>query len=299
MLDFKIYTFLNACETLNFSKTAETMHITQPAVSQQIHALEAEFGETLFSREGKKLQLAAAGRILRDAMTTMRNDEARIRTRIRESRPGRHRLTFGVTMTIGEFDLIAPMAAFIHRHPHTDLRVRYGNTQKLLADLNHGRIDFAVVEGYYDPGYYEKRVYRSVPYIPVCAAGHRFARPIRATRDLLGERILIREMGSGTRAILERSLAVMGLAVTDFAHFVEVGNMHAIIALLERDCGISFLYQTAAEEALARGTLRTIPLTDFKINHDFTILWNRHSVLSDQIESVSSELVAAPGARPD
>ena len=45
VLDFKIYTFLNACETLNFSKTAETMHITQPAVSQQIHALEAEFNK--------------------------------------------------------------------------------------------------------------------------------------------------------------------------------------------------------------------------------------------------------------
>ena len=66
MLDFRILTFLTVCETMHFTRAAELLHITQPAVSHQIHALEEQYGAPLFSYEGKKLLLTDAGKLLRE-----------------------------------------------------------------------------------------------------------------------------------------------------------------------------------------------------------------------------------------
>ena len=78
MLDFRVRTFLTACDTLNFTKAAKELCITQPAVSQHIRYLEQEYGAPLFVHEGKATRLTDAGAQLRDAMRQMATDEARL-----------------------------------------------------------------------------------------------------------------------------------------------------------------------------------------------------------------------------
>ena len=109
-------------------------------------------------------------------------------------------------------------------------------------------MDFALVEGYYPPESYDHLLFRLEPFVPVCAARHQFAREPQLCRDLLPERLLVREPGSGTRNILERNLALQGITLDQFAHRAQVGNMHALIQLLEEDCGITFLYRIAVEK---------------------------------------------------
>ncbi len=83
MLDFRILTFLTVCETMHFTRAAELLHITQPAVSHQIHALEEQYGAALFSYEGKKLLLTDAGKLLRETALTMRHDADLLKARIK------------------------------------------------------------------------------------------------------------------------------------------------------------------------------------------------------------------------
>ena len=97
-----------------------------------------------------------------------------------------------------------------------DFQVRYGNTQTLLSYLHEGSIDFAIVEGYFKADNYNTRVFKTEEYIAVAAKDHKFQKDIKVLKDLTDERLLIRENGCPTRAILTKSLAVKNLNVDDF-----------------------------------------------------------------------------------
>ena len=100
----------------------------------------------------------------------------------------------------------------------------------------------------------------------------------------------MREPGSGTRSILEKSLSALGLAVSDFPSYLEVENMHILIRLLEQDMGISFLYRIAAREGLSSGVLREIPLSDFALQHDFSFVWDAGSIYAAREEALAGML---------
>ena len=88
MLDFRVETFLTVCRTMNYTRAAEELNITQPAVSQHIAHLERDYGVPLFAYRNKKLQLTDAGALLRDALSTMAHDERLLRDRMRSSATG-------------------------------------------------------------------------------------------------------------------------------------------------------------------------------------------------------------------
>ncbi len=290
MLDFRMKTFLTVCRYMNFTRAADSLGLTQPAVSQHIGYLEKEYGVPLFKREHKKLTLTPAGEILRSALETMRNDENAVKKRMTESLASKKTLTFGVTMTIGEYAILPRLSGFIKDHCDTDFHIRYGNTRTLLSYLQEGSIDFAIVEGNINSDDYETRIYRSEEYIPVASREHTFSKPVSFLRDLTEERLLIREHGSGTREILSKALDLKNMSISDFSHIVEVENIHTIVSLLTADCGISFLYKTAVEEELSKGTLVRIPLSDFSMTHDFTFIWNKDSIFSKEYENIFKEL---------
>ena len=295
MLDYRLATFLQVCRHMNFTHAAEELCITQPAVSQHIRHLETQYGVKLFAYEGKKLRLTAAGEILLSAATALQNDERAVLERMRQSGSGKQTLTFGVTLTIGEYAIAPAIARYLRQCPQTDIRVTYANTAELLACLREGELHFALVEGYFDAGNYDTMVYRTEAFIPVCAAGHRLAGGrVWELDDLLSQRLLVREPGSGTREILERSLAARNRRVADFAHLVELGSTHAIVNLLLEDCGIAFLYRTAVRQKIAEGTLAEIPLRGFPVEHDFTFLWNKGSVFSDTYRQLCHTFARAP-----
>lgn len=290
MLDFRMDTFLTVCEYMNFTHAAEHLNLTQPAVSQHIKYLEKVYDTTLFIRDKKKLSLTPAGTILRSALETMRNDENTLKKRMKESLHGKKVLTFGVTMTVGEYAIIPALSHFIKTHPDIDFHIRYANTQTLLSYLSEGTIDFAIVEGYFKSEQYQTRIYKEEEYIAVASSNHIFEKPVHCLNDLTSERLLIREHGSGTRAILTKTLALKNMSVKDFRHLVEIENIHTIVTLLKQDCGISFLYKAAVEQELKDGTLIQISLSDFMVMHDFTFIWNKDSIFSKEYETIFEEL---------
>lgn len=215
MLDFRMGTFLAVCKYMNFTRAAEALNFTQPAVSQHIKYLESKYDAPLFLRERKNLTLSPAGEILCFALESMRNDENTMKKRMKESLSGKKVLTFGVMM-IGEYAIVSSLAGFIKAHPNTDFHIRYGNTQTLLSDLYEGNIDFAIVEGYFKEEKYQTHIYRTKEYIAVASSQHAFTKLIHCLKDLTSERLLIREPGSGTRAILSRALALKNMSILNF-----------------------------------------------------------------------------------
>ena len=201
MLDFRVETFLAVCQTMNFTRAAEQLHITQPAVSQHIRALEEQYGTKLFRSQGKQLQLTESGRIFFRTAAAMHHDDLRLREAIHQENT-RRRLRFGATLTIGEYIMPDPLLRLLEREPDIQLYMLTANTQELLKLLDQGELDFAIVEGYFDKQAYDSLVYCTQRYIPVCASEYPFSHPVRQMEDLLEERLLVREPGSGTRKVL-------------------------------------------------------------------------------------------------
>ena len=292
MLDFRTDTFLTVCQTMNFTAAAKQLNITQPAVSQHIHFLEEQYNTSLFIYRNKQLFLTHSGEILRKHLLTMKNDEKAIMEELKSNFTGIETLSIGVTMTIGEYAIVDKLANFLIQHPEINFHLHYGNTFQLLKLLDNGQISMAIVEGNYPKENYSHKKYSTEDYIAVCAASHNFVTDHPYTiSDLVCERLLVREEGSGTRNILEQSLIARGFRISDFPHYTEVENMHTIIGLLKRDCGISFLYKIAVENELKSGILKEISLDDFKMQHDFDIIWEKHSIYTDKYLAICDEFM--------
>lgn len=290
MLDFRVYTFLTVCEYMNFTKAAEALHVTQPAVSQHIRYLETLYGIRLFSSEGKKIHLTPEGEKLLYAATAIKNDELFLKELLHCVPSRGPALKFGTTITISESVIATPLAEYIRRHPGANISVAIGNTDELLHKLTSGEIQFAMVEGYYSQELYDSLVYRTEPFIPVCAAGHFFPKEPERLRDLLGEHLLVREPGSGTRDILEKNLELRNIHMDDFRNITEIGSMHVMLQLLEKDTGITFLYKTAVEKGIRDGMVRELYLRDFQMEHDFAFIWNKGSIYGKEYGKICREL---------
>ena len=289
MLDFRVETFLAVCQTMNFTRAAEQLHITQPAVSQHIHALEEQYSTKLFRSQGKQLQLTESGRLFFRTAAAMHHDDLRLREALHQENT-RRRLRFGATLTIGEYIMPGPLHRLLEREPDIQLYMLTANTQELLKLLDQGELDFAIVEGYFDKQAYDSLVYCTQRYIPVCASEYPFSHPVRRLEDLLEERLLVREPGSGTRNVLERALEVRNLSVRNFRRVTELGSLNLIKSLVCAGAGISFFYQPVVQQELEAGKLREIPLEDCSIYHDFAFLWRRGSLFAADYREIYSLL---------
>ncbi|WNX84947.1 LysR family transcriptional regulator [Agathobaculum sp. NTUH-O15-33] len=282
MLDFRVDTFLAVCRCQSFTKAAEELHITQPAVSQHIHWLESAYGARFFAWQGKRMELTEAGRLFLRAATTMRDDALHLKMELGSLADRGRRLTFGATLTVGEYVMPRALARLFEREPGAEVRMQVANTAELLQKLDNGEIDFAIVEGFFEKNEYDHLPYRTERFVPVASPGFVFQKPVRELGDLLGERLLTRELGSGTRETLERRLRESNLTVADFRRVAEIGSLNAIKTLVRAGCGVSFLYEPTVHGELQTGEICEIPLADFSVTHDFTFLWRKNSAFADE-----------------
>lgn len=286
MLDFRIETFITVCEFMNFTKAAEKLNITQPAVSQHIHYLEDEYGTKLFDFIGKRISLTETGKFLLDKSITMKHDERLLKEQIKSGLNQNKNINFGATLTIGEFLIPEQVCNYLKENLNVSLKMLIANTSELLEKLDKGIIDFAVVEGYFTKNVYDHRLYSREDYIAVCATNHQFQKKPQLIGDLFDETIIVREDGSGTREILERTLEGQNYAISDFRSKVEVSNMNVIKYLTMQDCGITFLYEAAVKKELEEKSLKKIPLKDLNIQHDMTFIWRKNSIFTDYYDKL-------------
>ena len=280
MLDFRMETFLTVCRYMNFTRASEKLNITQPAVSQHIRFLEKHYNTKLFRYEGKKLRLTGAGEILRNASLTMMHDEQSMQNEMQETEKEAE-IRFGATRTIGDSVMGSVLEKYLARYPQARIHMEVENTHDLLVRLDEGRIDFALVEGFFKKSEYDFQIFSREKYIAVCSPDYVFQNTPDCIEKLFQERLLLREEGSGTREVLERCLEAHNLSVQDFDKRMEVGSMQTIKELTKAGCGITFLYEAAVRRELEEGSLRQIPLQDFPVTHEFAFIWRRGSIYAD------------------
>ena len=154
MLDFRMETFLAVCRYMNFTRAAEKLNITQPAVSQHIRFLEKHYNTKLFRYEGKKLELTEAGEILKNASLTMMHDETAMQDEMKRAGESEE-LRFGATRTVGDVLGGKMIFNYLEMYPNAHIHMIVENTRELLKKLDEGEIDFALVEGFFKKNEYD------------------------------------------------------------------------------------------------------------------------------------------------
>ena len=286
MLDYRVETFLTVCRTLNFTKTAELLNITQPAVSQHIKFLENYYGAELFKYKGKKMYLTEEGQVLLNSLTTMMLDENHLINQLQAFKDEEKNLKFGVTLTVGEYIIPGPLGRILKKKKPGNVSMKVSNTHHLLEDLDNGEIDFAIVEGYFPQNEYDYLVYSSEKYVAVCSPESDLAKGSHNIEELFKEKAVIREKGSGTREIMQRSLEDRNYTVKDFENVIEISNLNTIKKLVEMNCGITFIYKAAVKRELEEGRLAEISIKDFNVNHNITFIWRKNSIHGEEYKSI-------------
>ena len=289
MLDFRMDTFLALCRTMNYTRAAEELNITQPAVTQHIQYLQRHYGVKLFQYRDKHLFLTEAGAALRSAALTMEHDERELMEQLPLLQKGMQHLRLGATLTVGEYALPPHLGRYMKRHPDVALHLVVGSTRRLLEGLNRGELDAAVVEGYFAKREYDAIRWSMEPYVCVCAAGSALEGPMEL-EDLFTQTLILRDPESGTREILERALLERNFQLSDFRRVVEINDLTVIKQLVEQNCGITFLYRRAVERELEEGQLRQVFLRGWEVQHEFTFLWRKGSVFEQNYRRLYAQL---------
>lgn len=297
MQDFRMDTFLAVCKYMNYTKAANALSLTQPAVSQHIRYLENAYGVPLFEQSGKKIFLTKAGEILYRAALTMKHDEEHMKQRMLHTRIKTQNYSFGATLTVAEFMLLDDLKSFILSHPQSRIRMQVENTRELLRRLDSSEIDFAIVEGDFPRDEYEFLPYKTEEYAAVASPEKAAFYKNACIKDLLGEPLLLRESGSGTREIMEQWLLQQGLNIDCFAGQIELGNIRAINSLLKTGAGISFCYRAAIRQEEQKGELAVIPLRDLALSHEIMFIFRKGSIFKDDYIEIYQKLCGRKGSR--
>ncbi|MCR4905027.1 MAG: LysR family transcriptional regulator [Clostridiales bacterium] len=288
MLSQRLETFLTVAEKQNFTKAAEALSLTQPAVSHHIASLEEDLGAKLFVRGKKSLRPTAEGEI---ALKYSRRIQAlynKMREELTDAAREMARVRIGITHT-SETSIITEVlgkyaSADGHRRSITILTDTIQNLYEMLSDY---RIDLAIVEGRpRDPGI--SALLLDTDYLVcVLSNSHPLAKKNMVTiGDIRRENLILRLPNSGTRNLFVSSLEGAGMSIDDFQVILEVDNIATIKDLIRKDMGISILAKSACLDELKKGKLTALPIENLSMIREINILYHSDFAHRDMLQNL-------------
>jgi DNA-binding transcriptional LysR family regulator len=270
--NFRLKVFRVVARHLNFSRAAEELFLTQPAVTQQIKALEDEYGVPLFDRAGGHIALTPAGKALLPYAEELKalSDKAYEAVSLAAgSRAGQ--LELGASQTIAQYLLPNLVAAFLRQNPRVAITAISGNTDEMLEALAARRIQLAMIEG---PGLRKDihlEHFMEDEMVLVVPASHEWADREIEAGSLAEQPFLIREFGSGSRRVVEAALAKAGVKAKTLKTTMELDSTEGLLNAVEAGLGITFVSRWAARNQLALGTVRLARVKGLRITRLFSI----------------------------
>jgi DNA-binding transcriptional LysR family regulator len=247
-----------------FTKAAQMLRLSQPAVSKSLNELERQLHVALLDRSGKSVALTEAGRTLYARAGELFGVEREAERELRELRGlKRGVLRVAASTTIATYLLPPYLGRFHTRHPGVRIRTTSANTRAVLRALLEFRVDVALVEGPIEHPRVQVVPWRDDELVVIAAPGH----PLRADgfvdiHRLADEQFLVREPGSGTRVVTERALAAHGVRLR---RTIRVGGTEAIKQAVAAGLGLGIVSRAAAVDQLVLGRIVVLPVRELEI----------------------------------
>lgn len=262
MADRRLQVFYTVAKLLSFTKAADALHMTQPAVTFQIRQLEDHFNTRLFDRTHNRVSLTEAGQVVYQFGEQIFELYAEMENAVKElTGDVSGALTVGASTTIAEYMLPSLLGTFKAEHPEVNLRLKVSNTEGIVSMVENNVIDLGVVEAPVTNKNLLVEVCQEDELVLVVPSDHPLAaRESVGASDLAGCSFICREEGSGTREVVTEYLNSQGIDRTDINECLELGSSESIKGAVEAGMGVSILSRATLSKELELGLLAAVPL---------------------------------------
>lgn len=296
MEDHKLKVFCTVAETKSFSKASEIIHLTQPAVSLLIQALEEVYETKLFDRTSSTVILSPAGEILYKYAKEILNLYSNAEKEIGEMTGlVKGSISIGASTTIANYLLPGVIADFRRTHPKIKVHLLVGNTKRVVELLNAGNIDLGLVEGDVTRQKLVVEKLVSDELRVITAPIHPWAKKKHVSfLEIVKEPFIFREEGSGTRQAIEKFLIKHNISPQDMTISLVLGSTEAIKEAVETSMGVAIASQWAIRKEIKYGTLKSLSFKEEKMMRDFSLILQKNATPSYAVDEFISYLRTYP-----
>lgn len=276
MVDPKLYSLLSVVEFNSFSRAAEHLSLTQPAVSQHIKQLERELDIKIFNRVGNEIRPTNAGNIViqyarRNIALYKRMEQA-----ILDGERHVSRLKVGITHTAESNAVAEVLGKYSSKNPGTSITIISDSITNLYEMLKNYEVDLAVVEGKFHDSGINSLLLDTDSLMLVVSNNNPLARKNMVTvGELKKEPLILRRPSSGTRNLFTAHLASNNMSLDDFNVILEVDNIATIKDLIRRDIGSSILARSVCLDELKKGKITVLPIENLSMIREINILYHK------------------------
>ena len=275
MVDVKLYTLLKVYETGNYTRAAEKLSLTQPAVSQHIKQIERELDTVIFDRSGGKIRPTPEGKLVIQYAERVVSLYENLQRGLADKKKSIDHLRVGITHTSESNIVSEVLAQYAEQFENMKITIQTDTISNLYEMLKTYKIDIAIVEGAVaDPAI--KSVMLDTDSLVLCVSNeHPFAkRSLVTVEELKKERMILRLPSSGTRNLFAAHLESRNMSIDDFNVTLEVDNIATIKDLIRRNYGVSILARSACMDELKKGKITVLPIENLSMIREVNILYH-------------------------
>lgn len=281
MLSYSHEVFFEVATHLSFSRAAETLYISQPAITKHIQSLEKHYKISLFERKGNTVSLTSEGKILLEYVVKGRELQRQLEFDISKQKDlqlAKGSLTLGTSTTISLYVIPPVFSAFHQRYPNIDLKLVNRNSENILKALLDHEIDLAITEGRNTITSVKYQFFLTDEVIPVCSAQSPLVKKKNISpEDLRTLPVALRERGSGTLSAVTEALQKCKISIADLQHKIVLGGTEALKNFLLDDVCLGFLPLRSVARQLKNGELVRLTIPGLQIHRAFYFMQRRGS----------------------
>ena len=259
--------FLAVAEQMHFTRAAEVLYMTQSSVSSAIHNLEKHYGLKLFDRIGRHIEITEAGRLLKiEAQKIL--EQVNLTERGLQELNNLHRgeLKLGASLTIGNYWLPDKISKFKRQYPGIEVYCTLGNTAEISVGTVDGRFDLGFVEGEVDSSVINALKIETIGgdrLLIVVGQSHPWFSTARVSLTALTQTAwVMREPGSGTRAVFEQALRKWGIDPSDLNVVLAMSSGEMVKAVVENGVGVTAISELMIKKELQLNSLRPVQIEE-------------------------------------
>jgi DNA-binding transcriptional LysR family regulator len=262
MADRRLQVFHTVARLLSFTKAAESLHMTQPAVTFQVRQLEEYFNTRLFDRTHNRISLTDAGKRVFEYADEIFDLYAKMENAVRDMTGEISGiLIIGASTTIAEYMLPALLGDFKRKYPDINVHLKVSNSDGIVSMVENNDIDLGVVEA---PVMNKNLVVENCRHdrlVAIVPPQHSLASEQKVQlKDLMNHAYIAREEGSGTREVIHEYLTIAGMKPADIHVAMELGSPEAIKGAVEAGMGVSIVSEVTIHKEMQLGTLVALEL---------------------------------------
>ncbi len=281
MLSTSHSVFIEVAKELSFSKAAQTLFISQPAISNHIKILEAHYENALFNRKGNTISLTPAGEILyrhlEEAVRIQRQIEFDLST-LEDAANVKGRLKIGASTTVALYIIPKILSAFLQQHSGIEIHLVNRNSENITNALLQNEIDIGIVEVFQKRTTISYKDFMTDEIVAVCSTTSEIAKSKNIDiKDLVEYPVALREFGSGTLLALTHALKKLNIQIEDLNVKVRLGGTEALKNFLLADSCIGFLPKKSIIKELAHKELVQLNITGLTVDRNFYFIQRKGS----------------------